>query len=116
MKQWILSFGTSDLARGLAVLADPWTLLILDAAYDGTKRFEQFLDLLPISRAVLSNRLDRMEQHGLLRRDAYQAKPIRHEYILTAAGADAVQVLVAAERWSERRDATAKYTSLTSSE
>lgn len=110
MRQWLLSYGSSDLARSLAMLADPWTLLILEASYSGARRFQHFQERLGISRQVLATRLERMVELDLLRRDPYQVRPLRYEYIITAAGADAVQVLVAFERWSQRHGHQARYT------
>ncbi len=49
----------SAIARGLDVIGDRWSLLILRDAFLGHCRFDEFRRLSGVSKATLSRRLDR---------------------------------------------------------
>jgi DNA-binding HxlR family transcriptional regulator/peroxiredoxin len=89
-------------AQSLAVLRDSWDLLIVRDLARGHLRFDQLATELNISRKVLTERLRRLEEHGLVHRRAYQEAPARYEYRLTTAGAALVPVLVAIQDWGDR--------------
>lgn len=55
-----------------------------------------------IPRNILAERLRRLETAGLIRREVYQDRPLRHRYRLTAAGADFLPVIEALEEWGAR--------------
>jgi DNA-binding HxlR family transcriptional regulator len=63
-----------SVARSVSVVGDPWTLLILREAFLGTRRFDDFQAGLGASRAVLSDRLEKLVDHGVLERRPYQRK------------------------------------------
>jgi DNA-binding HxlR family transcriptional regulator len=89
-------------ARTLAVVGDAWTLLILRDAFYGVRRFEDFQRDLGIARNILSHRLKRLVDQGLLARHLYSERPRRHEYRFTARGRDLFGVLVALQAWGDR--------------
>ncbi|MGW4272015.1 winged helix-turn-helix transcriptional regulator [Streptomyces seoulensis] len=91
-----------SLARSLEVIGERWTLLIVRSALLGTTRFDGFLSHLDIARNVLSSRLNRLVEHGILERAPYQDKPVRHEYRLTPAGRDLTRAVVALMQWGDR--------------
>ena len=78
--------GTNAVGQMLGMLGDEWTLLILQQASLGATRYGEFAARLPISHAVLTQRLALMTTDGLLARRSYQAKPARSDYLLTARG------------------------------
>jgi DNA-binding HxlR family transcriptional regulator len=83
------------IARSLEVLGDPWVMLVLRQAFSGVRRFEQLRDQLGVAENVLSKRLSTMVDAGLLRRVPYQdRRRIRHEYVLTEAGADTFPIVI----------------------
>lgn len=88
-------------ARGLSVVGDRWTMLVLRESFFGTRRFEQIQERLGIARPVLANRLAKLEADGLLYREAYQARPVRYEYKLTERGKSFYPVLVSLIKWAE---------------
>ena len=91
------------IARSLEVLGDPWVMLVLRQAFSGVRRFEQFRDQLGVAENVLSKRLSTMVDAGLLRRVPYRdRRRIRHEYVLTEAGADTFPIVTALAQWGER--------------
>ena len=82
-----LSNEVCPVARSLDILGDPWTLLILREVFAGNRRFESLKDELRIADTVLSKRLQRLVEAGLLNRSPYggSVRP-RVEYLLTEAG------------------------------
>lgn len=91
------------IGRAADVLGERWTLLILRNATLGTTRFDAFRAELGIADNILSNRLARLVEAGLLTRSPYRdGRRTRHEYRLTAAGAEALPILHALALWGER--------------
>ena len=72
------------IARALEIIGERWTLLIVRDAFYGVSRFSDFRDHLLIPRAVLSERLNLLTEHGILARAT--AASGRDEYALTAKG------------------------------
>jgi len=91
-----------SVARALSVIGDRWTFLVLRQCFLGTRRFNDFLDALGISRPLLKERLDKLVDEGVLRRDLYQERPPRHEYRLTDKGIDLYPVITAMLAWGDR--------------
>jgi len=90
------------LARAFGLLGDEWTLFLLRHALHGITRYSDFSARLPISHAVLSARLDRLVDGGLMARREYQQRPPRSEYVLTPAGRATWPILVAIWTWERR--------------
>ncbi len=92
------------LACALDLLGDRWTLLVLrDALLFGRTLFQEFLASPEgISSNTLTERLKRLERHGLLERQAYQERPVRHRYVPTAKGRDLLPLLREAIVWGAR--------------
>src|SRR3954466_1999820 len=74
---------TCAIARTLEVVGERWTLLILRDAFLGIRRFDDFQARLEMSRNVLTRRLGDLVEAGLLRREPYQQRPARYEYLPT---------------------------------
>ena len=77
-----------SIARALEVLGDRWTLLVIRDAFLGVRRFDDFQRDLGVARNVLTDRLDRLVEEGVLERVRYQERPERFEYRLTEKGRD----------------------------
>lgn len=88
-----------SLARTLSVIGDRWTLIILRDCFLGVRRFEQFENRLGITRHVLTDRLKKLVQHGVLSKSPYQQRPLREEYRLTDKGLDLHPVIMALVQW-----------------
>jgi DNA-binding HxlR family transcriptional regulator len=92
-----------SIAKPAALLGDRWTLVILRQAFNGTKRFEDFQQSLGISRSLLSDRLGRLVDAGVLRREPYKDDVrTRDRYRLTEMGLDLYPVLIAMRDWGDR--------------
>src|SRR3954467_14665590 len=98
-----------SIARTLAVLGDRWTLLVLREAFNGVRRFEDLQRGLGVARDVLTVRLNRLVDEGVLERVPYRepGQRRRHEYRLAAKGLDAPPILVALLAWGDRHKADA---------
>ncbi|WP_410594467.1 winged helix-turn-helix transcriptional regulator [Amycolatopsis sp. lyj-23] len=95
------------IARAADVLGEPWTLLILRNATAGTTRFEDFRAQLGIADNVLTTRLAKLVDRGLLTKLPYRdGGRTRHEYRLTQAGSDALPVLHALGTWGHNHTAS----------
>lgn len=90
------------IARSLSVIGDRWTLLILRDAFLGTRRFEAFQSELGMTRHRLADRLKKLVDHGVLRRERYQERPPRDEYRLTEKGLDLYGVVAMLAGWGDR--------------
>jgi DNA-binding HxlR family transcriptional regulator len=91
-----------SIAQSLEQVGDWWTLLIVRDAIFGVTRFEEWQSRLGISRNILTNRLERLVADGIFERRAYQERPLRHEYLLTAKGRALWPVLLALRQWGDR--------------
>lgn len=80
-------------------MGDWWTPIIMREAFLGRRRFDEFQRALSLSRGVLTQRLARLVEEGLLTRRLYQERPPRYEYVLTDKGRDFYSVLAAMWRW-----------------
>ena len=90
------------LPAALEAVGERWSFLILRGAFNGLNHFEEFQSTLGIARNILSNRLARLVEHGILERRRYQERPERHEYRLTAKGLDLYPILVSLMQWGDR--------------
>jgi DNA-binding HxlR family transcriptional regulator len=90
-----------SIARTLDVVGEWWTLLILRDAFRGTRRFDDFQSSLGLARSVLTARLRRLTEHGVLERHAYQDRPTRYEYHLTDKGRALFPVIAAMLKWGD---------------
>ncbi len=74
-------------------------MLILHDVFDGYHRFDEFQANLGISSSLLTTRLKRLVDDGILMRQRYQDHPPRFEYHLTDLGRSLRPVLVALAAW-----------------
>lgn len=84
------------------MVSDPWTVLILRDAFQGVRRFDQFVKSLGIARNTLASRLENLVQVGIMETVPYQDNPVRYEYRLTEKGKDLFDVLMTLWAYGER--------------
>lgn len=82
----------------LSAVADRQSLLVVREVLLGNRRFTQILERTGLSRDVLTARLERLVDAGVLERVA--VSPRRQEYAATPAGQDLLPVLLALGRWA----------------
>jgi DNA-binding HxlR family transcriptional regulator len=90
-----------SIARTLDVVGEWWTLLILRDAFRGTRRFDDFHDSLGMARSVLTARLKKLTDEGVLEKLPYSEHPPRYEYRLTDKGQALFPIITALLRWGD---------------
>ncbi|KXU95982.1 HxlR family transcriptional regulator [Stenotrophomonas sp. DDT-1] len=89
-------------ARSADLLGDRWALLVIRDAFDGVSRFGDFQRSLGAARNILSDRLRRLVEAGILQLRPASDGSVYQEYVLTAAGQELFPLLVALRQWGER--------------
>ena len=103
MKRTYESQQACPIARSLDVLGDRWTMLLMRDLHDGHCRFADLLRSLDgISPNLLSARLKRLEEEGIVTRRLYSVHPPRAEYDLTETGEALRPVLEQITIWGNR--------------
>jgi DNA-binding HxlR family transcriptional regulator len=92
---------TCSIARTLELVGDKWTLLVVrDLMWHGKRTFQALQDSAEgVPSNILADRLKRLARWGLVRREAYQQRPLRHAYELTAEGRSLEPVLLQIMAW-----------------
>jgi DNA-binding HxlR family transcriptional regulator len=91
-----------SIAAALETVGERWSFLILRGAFNGLQHFEEFQSTLGIARNILSNRLARMVERDILRREPDPSDRRRVAYHLTDKGLDLLPVLLALREWGEK--------------
>ncbi|QNA86050.1 helix-turn-helix transcriptional regulator [Sphingomonas sp. So64.6b] len=91
-----------SLPAALEAMGERWSFLILRAAFNGLYHFEEFQSELGIARNILANRLARLVEHGILKRDALPEDRRKIEYRLTDKGSALLPTMIALRQWGER--------------
>jgi DNA-binding HxlR family transcriptional regulator len=94
---------TCPAACALDLAGDRWTLLIVRDLLRGRDTFGKLAacdEGIPTN--ILSERLKRMEQAGLIQSKPYQERPLRYAYSLTEKGRDLGEVISALARWGKK--------------
>lgn len=87
------------MADAVRTIGDGWTLLIVWAALQGITRFDTFQRRLGVARNILSNRLARLVDEGILEKRPLHVGARRQEYRVTARGETLRPVLSRIEAW-----------------
>ena len=92
-----------SIARSLTVLGEKWTLLVVRDVRLGYTRFSDIRSRLGVAPDVLTDRLTKLVDVGVLSRRSYREEGAREreEYVLTPAGLELVPVLAALNQWGD---------------
>jgi DNA-binding HxlR family transcriptional regulator len=92
------------IGRTLDVIGDRWTFIVLREVFQGIRRFDDLTVRTAIPRTVLTDRLRRLVEAGILRKQPYRepGSRSRMEYRLTEKGLDLYPVLLALQAWGDR--------------
>lgn len=98
------SFDECSIAGALEALGDDWSVLVLRELFFGVRRFNEMQQDLGISRSVLTDRLCRLVELGVVRVAPYRepGQRERNEYRLTRAGVGLLPVMVALMQWGDQ--------------
>jgi DNA-binding HxlR family transcriptional regulator len=102
LREPLKDLATCGLPQALEVMVERWSFLILRAAFNGLIHFEEFSNELGIARNILSGRLARLVEHGVLSREPCLADKRKIEYRLTAKGVDLLPAMLALRQWGEQ--------------
>jgi DNA-binding HxlR family transcriptional regulator len=91
-----------SVARALEVVGERWSLLIVRDVFLGLRRFDELQENLGIARNVLTDRLNRLVEEGVLERVRYSERPERFEYRLTRKGRDLEIALSGLRQWGDK--------------
>ena len=105
-RPWILDYDTANCSIGAAVkiIGERQTFLVLREAFNGVRRFDDMQHRTAMPRQVLSDRLARLVDEGVLGKVAYQdsGQRRRYEYRLSDKGLDLYPLLVALMAWGDQ--------------
>jgi len=93
---------TCSIWRALEVVGDTSVLLILEAAWIGARRFDQFRARTGLLQTLLSDRLKRLVAAEVFEKVIYSDSPPRFEYRLTRKGRDLYWPALMMLRWERR--------------
>ncbi len=89
--------------KAVTILGKKWTPLILRSLMDGPRRFSGMCAYCPgLSDRLLSQRLQELEEAGVVERRVYSERPVVVEYTLTGKGQELREVLEALQRWADQ--------------
>src|SRR3546814_13279142 len=90
------------LPQALEVMGERWSFMILRASFNGLHHFKEFLSELGIARNILSNRMAKLVDHGILKRDSCTDDRRNIEYRLTDKGFDLMPATVASRLYGPK--------------
>jgi len=95
------------IASAMQIIGNKWTALILRDLFSGPKRFCELERLVGnINPRTLSQRLDDLEEHGIITRRSYAEVPPRTQYALTSKGTDLLPILKQMAAWGTKYTAS----------
>ncbi|MET8875686.1 helix-turn-helix domain-containing protein [Nocardia sp. NPDC004604] len=91
-----------SIARALEVIGERWSLLIIrDAVFGGSTRYNDFQRSLGVATNILKTRLNGFVEAGIMVRRKYSEQPDLYEYLLTDKGRALAPALVALTEWGD---------------
>lgn len=97
-----LSEEPCPVARSVDLIGDRWSLLIVRDAFDGMRRFSDFQRSLGMAKNILSDRLRKLVDAGILAMQDASDGSAYQEYVLTSQGESLFPVVVALRQWGEQ--------------
>ena len=91
-----------SVARSLEIVGEWWTLLVVREAFFGTRRFSDFEANLSIAKNVLSDRLAKLVEAGVMERKPVVGRGNPQDYTLTPMGRDLFPAIIALMQWGDR--------------
>ncbi len=102
MREPLRELTECGLPQALEVMGERWSFMILRASFNGLHHFEEFLSELGIARNILSNRLAKLVEHGILARQPMEEDRRKIEYRLTEKGFDLLPAMLALRQWGQK--------------
>ena len=97
------SYCCPNLQNAMDLLGKRWTCLIVRSMVDGPRRFSEISSYIAgLSDRVLSERLQELEQWGIVERRVIDERPVRVEYALSDSGLELRDVLHEIKNWADK--------------
>ena len=106
VKRTCLANDGCPIARSLDVIGDWWSLLIIRDALLGRRRFGEFQKSLGLAKNILSQRLRKLVDQGILTMEPASDGSAYQDYVLTKKGRAVHPILVALRQWTEEFDSS----------
>jgi DNA-binding HxlR family transcriptional regulator len=90
------------IADAVELIGDRWSLLVIREIGFGVRRFSEIQRTTGAPREMLTARLRKLEDSGVITRQPYSEHPPRYDYTLTEAGQALVPVLRSLRQWGEK--------------
>lgn len=91
------------IASAMEIVGNKWTALILRDLFSGPRRFcELEKSVGSINPRTLSQRLDSLEENGIITKQNFAEVPPRTEYTLTQKGHDLLPILKQMAAWGTK--------------
>lgn len=90
------------IAQTLNQVGDWWTLLIVRDAMKGARRFSDFHESTGIAKNILTDRLNKLVDNGIMAREEVGVRGQRQEYVLTERGEALFPILMAMQQWGDK--------------
>jgi DNA-binding HxlR family transcriptional regulator len=85
----------------MEAIGDRWSILLLREAYYGVKRFDEFEYYIGLAPNILSARLKKLVDAGIMIRVPLPEHTRRYEYVLTDKGRDFFPTYLALKKWGD---------------
>jgi DNA-binding HxlR family transcriptional regulator len=90
-----------SVARALEIVGERWTLLIIRQLLRGPHRFAELERALEVSKNVLTTRLEKLVEQGMVTKERYSETREWYRYRLTRKGSDFFPVISALMAWGD---------------
>ncbi len=88
-------------ASAFELLGKRWIGMVIRVLFEGTCRFKDLHEEIPnISQKVLAERLRKLEENGIVRREVLDEKPVKVLYSLTNKGKELKPVMDEVQIWA----------------
>ena len=91
-----------SIADALQIVGDRYALLVVREIGYGNTRFDQIAARIAGPRDVITARIRKLQEAGIVERRLYSDHPPRYYYLLTSPGRDLEPVLLALKEWGDR--------------
>jgi DNA-binding HxlR family transcriptional regulator len=102
LREPLRAIAECGLPIALEAMGERWSFMILRAAFNDVRHFEEFLSEIGIARNILANRLSRLTEFGILYRTPCADDRRKVEYRLTQKGLELLPAMIALRQWGEK--------------
>lgn len=102
LRESLKELAECGLPTALEAMGERWSFMILRAAFNGVRHFEEYLSEIGIARNILANRLTKLTECGILHRTPCPDDRRKVEYRLTEKGLDLLPTMIALRQWGEK--------------